>query len=143
MLNDATKNGSARVRYRFKSSLVDSSGYALNCHRYIEENPVRAGMVNHPAAYPWSSFRANAMGLACPFLTPHASMRALHADPVEQMIAYRALFDAPQPDRELGIFRAAIRCGLAAGSADFIERVALASGRRALRRNASYRLPKI
>lgn len=121
---------------RFKSSLVDSTDYALNCHRYIEENPVRAGMVSDPAAYAWSSFRANAMGYACAFLTPHASMKALHADPVERLIAYRALFDAPQPGNQVDAFRTAVKSGLAVGSPDFIERVALASGRPAARRNA-------
>jgi putative transposase len=127
---------------RFKSSLVDSTGYALNCHRYIEENPVRAGIVSHPAEYPWSSFRANAMGYACAFLSPHAAMRALHADPVERLVAYRALFDSPQRESQIDVFRSAIKCGLAAGSPDFIERVANATGRRATRRNASRFAPK-
>ena len=120
---------------RFKSSLVDSHGYALSCHRYIEENPLRAGMVRHPATYRWSSFRANAMGYACPFLTEHSSMQALHGDPVERLIAYRALFDTPMADREIEVFRRALKSGLAAGSPDFIERVGIASGRCAVRRN--------
>jgi len=33
---------------RFKSALIDSEGYLLVCSRYIELNPVRAGMVDHP-----------------------------------------------------------------------------------------------
>ena len=41
---------------------MDSDDYLLRCQRYIELNPVRAGMVTHPAEYRWSSFRANAMG---------------------------------------------------------------------------------
>ena len=36
---------------RFKSSLVDSEKYLLTCMRYIEMNPVRAGMVTHPSEY--------------------------------------------------------------------------------------------
>ena len=47
---------------RYKSSLLDSEGYLLTCSRYIELNPVRAGMVGHPAEYPWSSYRHNALG---------------------------------------------------------------------------------
>src|SRR5688572_16619582 len=80
---------------RFKSSVVDSDGYALRCHRYIEENPLRAGMVRHPAEYAWSSFRANAMDYPCPFLAQHATMRSLHDDPVERRVAYRAMFETP------------------------------------------------
>jgi putative transposase len=46
---------------RFKSSLVDSECYLLTCMRYIELNPVRAGMVDNPGQYPWSSFRAHGL----------------------------------------------------------------------------------
>jgi putative transposase len=47
---------------RYKASLIDSDTYALTCYRYIELNPVRANMVAHPAEYPWSSYRGNALG---------------------------------------------------------------------------------
>ena len=120
---------------RYKSSVIDSQGYALNCQRYIEENPIRAGMVQHPAEYAWSSFRTNGLGLPCPFLDPHEGMLGLHSDPVERRIAYRALFDAPQPERELERFREALKSSLPVGSEEFIEQIALASGRRARRRN--------
>ncbi len=45
----------------YKASLRDSETYALKCYRYIELNPVRANMVKHPAEYPWSSYRYNAL----------------------------------------------------------------------------------
>ena len=44
---------------RFRSCLVESARYVLACYRYIERNPVRAGMVSAPSLYPWSSHRAN------------------------------------------------------------------------------------
>src|SRR3989440_5617612 len=47
---------------RFRSCLVASEHYVLACYRYIELNPVRAGMVSHPADYPWSSYAANSPG---------------------------------------------------------------------------------
>ena len=40
---------------RYRASLVDSEHYLLACYRYIELNPVRAGLVGDPGAYPWSS----------------------------------------------------------------------------------------
>ena len=120
---------------RFKSSVVDSGAYSLNCHRYIEENPLRAGMVQHPAEYPWSSFRANAMGFPCPLLTVQRSMSLLGNDPMERRTAYRALFDTPQSEDEIGLIREAIKSGLATGSQEFIEQVGLATGRRAAPRN--------
>lgn len=51
---------------RFKSHLVDSDAYLLEVARYIVLNPVRAGMVEHVAAWPWSSYRATAGLGACP-----------------------------------------------------------------------------
>ena len=120
---------------RFKSSLVQSAGYALNCYRYIEENPLRARMVGHPAEYPWSSFRANAMGYPCPFLTPHAVMRSLNEDPVERRIAYRSLFDTAQTQQEVEAFRNGLRSSLPVGSEEFLEQVAIITGRRTKRRN--------
>ncbi len=47
---------------RFKSCLAQSQTYVLACHRYIEMNPVRAGMVAHPGQYRWSSYAVNADG---------------------------------------------------------------------------------
>lgn len=56
---------------RYKSSLVQAETYLLFCHRYVELNPVRAGMVADPARYRWSSYRANALGEADTLVTPH------------------------------------------------------------------------
>jgi putative transposase len=83
---------------RYKSCLVDSERYALACHRYIELNPVRAGLVQSPAEYPWSSFPANALGRSNPLLAPHPVFAALAADPRVRALAYRALFDLPLGD---------------------------------------------
>jgi putative transposase len=47
---------------RFRSCLTQEETYLLACQRYIELNPVRAAMVEHPAEYRWSSYRANAQG---------------------------------------------------------------------------------
>ena len=96
---------------------------------------MRAGMVRHAAEYRWSSFRANAMGFPCPFLTEHEAVRALHEDPVERRIAYRSLFDSPQPEVEIQRFRVALLGGLPVGPEEFIEQLAARMGRRTARRN--------
>jgi REP element-mobilizing transposase RayT/AraC-like DNA-binding protein len=44
---------------RFKAILVDRESYLLEVCRYVELNPVRAGIVDEPGAWPWSSFRAH------------------------------------------------------------------------------------
>lgn len=47
---------------RFKSRPIDSERYLLECCRYIELNPVRAGITESAAEYPWSSYQAR-MGI--------------------------------------------------------------------------------
>lgn len=78
---------------RFKTSLIDSQHYLLACHRFIELNPVRAGMVADPVTYRWSSFRCNALDAPDALVTPHPVYLQLGADRVRRLAAYRALFE--------------------------------------------------
>ena len=43
--------------------VVQQEAYFLNCLRYIELNPVRAGIVNDPGDYKWSGYRTHAIGV--------------------------------------------------------------------------------
>jgi len=79
---------------RYKSSLVQAEAYLLACQRYIELNPVRAAMVEDPAHYRWTSYRANALGQPDTRLSPHPIYRALGRNDEERQAAYRALFGA-------------------------------------------------
>lgn len=78
---------------RYRSAVIDSERYLLACSRYIEMNPVRAGMVGNPGEYRWSSFAHNALGTADPVLQPHSVYLGLSSDPAGRREAYRALFD--------------------------------------------------
>ena len=77
---------------RFRSSLVQSERYILACYRYIELNPVRAGMVKHPSEHRWSSYSANAQGARAARLTPHGEYLALGHDGAARQNAYGNLF---------------------------------------------------
>jgi len=68
---------------RFKSGIVQSREYLLICQRYIELNPVRAGMVNDPADYTWSSYRAHAFAMPMRLWSPHPEYLALGKTAVE------------------------------------------------------------
>ena len=57
----------------YKATLLDSENYLLTCSRYIELNPVRAGMVNDPAEYPCSSYHYNALGIENCLLKLHSN----------------------------------------------------------------------
>ncbi|WGL17226.1 transposase [Microbulbifer bruguierae] len=56
---------------RYKCCQVQSEDYLLQCYRYIELNPVRAGMVSDPGEYFWSSYGCNGLGRSSSLLTPH------------------------------------------------------------------------
>jgi len=51
---------------RYKSIVVDSNAYLAELVRYVALNPVRAGMVDHPGEWPWSSFNATTGGAPAP-----------------------------------------------------------------------------
>jgi len=93
---------------RFHSCLVPTESYVLTCYRYIELNPVRAGMVSAAGEYPWSSFATNAAGRENALITRHAALEAVGHD-------YRALFDVPVENPLLEEIRKATRNGHALG----------------------------
>lgn len=83
---------------RYRSAVVDSARYFFACSRYIEMNPLRAGLVDEPGAYEWSSFRYNAGGADDLVISPNPLYVALGAERDVQCAAYRALFDVePAP----------------------------------------------
>ena len=108
---------------RFKSTLVDSERYFLVVSRYIELNPVRAAMVDHPARYPWSSYRANALGKQTNLLRPHPCYLALGSTAVERRTVYQALFEDQIPDLALKEIRDSINKSWALGDEKFIKQI--------------------
>jgi putative transposase len=108
---------------RYRSTLIDSERYFLACARYIELNPVRAGIVADPAEFEWSSFRGNAFGEGGHLLTPHQTYRALGASTAERQAAYRALFDVPLGANVVEGLRSAAKRGTALGGALWTQRI--------------------
>jgi len=116
---------------RFRSSIVQAETYLLRCQQYIELNPVRAGMVDAPGAYPWSSFGVNALGYRGELITPHPIFLALGPDEVSRRAAYLALFHGELEQMELEEIRTSANAGYALGNERFRKEMAVALGRRA------------
>ena len=76
----------------YDATPIRARAHLFSCMRYIETNPVRAGLARHPAAYPWSSYRANALGDDGGFVTPHPHYYSLGRSPEARRAAYAALF---------------------------------------------------
>jgi len=104
---------------RFRSCLVQSARYVLACYRYIELNPVRAEMVNHPAGYLWSSYAVNSGGRSDPFLAEHPEFSALSAQTGSRHAAYRGLFDGAMDEALLESIREATNAGFPLASDQF------------------------
>jgi len=117
---------------RYRATPIDAEAYFFACCRYVEENPVRAGMVAAPADHSWSSYRRNALGAADPLVVEHALYTALGADAAQRSAGYRALF-RPLDEATLTAIRAATNKGWALGDDDFRARVTAQTGRRAER----------
>lgn len=96
---------------RYKSSLVQADDYLLLCQRYIELNPVRAAMVDDPAHYRWSSYRANGLGQDDPLLTQHDVYLALGQEDAARLIDYRGLFRSELDDEAIDDIRMALDQG--------------------------------
>ena len=114
---------------RFKSSLIDSERYLFTCHRYIELNPVRAGMVRDPGEYPWSSHRFYASGAPDKVVTPHRQYLALGNSGPERAMAFRRLFGDTMEQTDLERLRISLNKGWALGSQSFLEEMGQRLGR--------------
>lgn len=114
---------------RYRATIVEEEHYLVTCMRYIELNPVRAGMVNHPAEYRWSSFRANAFGAPDDLLTPHPAFRTLGVSRDDCGTAYVEHFRGAIPVADLDRIRDATQHAWAIGGKRFLERTG-SSGRR-------------
>jgi putative transposase len=96
---------------RFHSGLVATDEYAVACYRYIELNPIRARIVDHPSHYRWSSYNANLQAEVGTFVRPHAAFLALGTDEPHRVAAYRELCDAPLEQAVIDEVRRATRNG--------------------------------
>lgn len=119
---------------RFKCSIVDTDTYLLACMRYVEMNPVRAGICQHPADYRWSSHRQKVALLPEP-----GGKNWLDADPVtaglgenaaERAAAYTRFVAAEIPADQHELIRTAVRRNQLTGGGRFIDEIEQRTGLR-------------
>lgn len=109
---------------RFRSSLVQEERYFLTCLRYIELNPVRAGLVRDPGDYKWSSFRAHAFGTPANLWTPNESYLSLGSSSATRQKAWRALVGEVLDMDTISKIRHCANTGLVLGTDEFRGQVA-------------------
>lgn len=131
---------------RYRATLLDPHGYFTACARYVEENPVRAGLVKDAAAYDWSSFGAHATGRDDPLVSPQHEYLALGRSARARQAAWKDLFARPMDPTLLERIRASTNKAWVLGDPAFCAEIEAKLNRRATprarggdRRSAAYR----
>jgi putative transposase len=119
---------------RYKSSPVERDDYLLACCRYIELNPVRAGIVADPQDYAWSSCRYRLGRGIATWLDYDPAYLGLGKDETERRDRYRGFLRSAIPSSEWSLIREAVQRGQLTGAERFTEEVARILGRRMERR---------
>jgi putative transposase len=99
---------------RYRSAIIDTEAYWFTCMRYVEMNPVRAGLCETPDAYRWSSFGTHAHGRIDCLLTAHPLYVALGRTALDRQAAWRCLC-TPLTDEQLRELRRDVQNGGALG----------------------------
>ncbi|MDR9501337.1 MAG: hypothetical protein RI601_06035, partial [Desulfurivibrionaceae bacterium] len=115
---------------RFRSCITQQEKYLLLCQRYIEMNPVRAGMVEHPGAYRWSSYGFNGQGETSALLSPHPVYLSTGRTSEERQASYQELFRQEMDPGVIDQIRRATNGNFSLGNPRFTEEIAIIFGRR-------------
>ena len=108
---------------RHKASLIDAEQYLIACYRYIELNPVRAGMVEHPGDYCWSSYRHHAITNSSLLIKDHEVFLRTGSTPEQRMHCYRELFCIGLDERDVHGIRQAAMFSMPLGNNRFKEQI--------------------
>jgi putative transposase len=96
--------------------------------RYIELNPVRAGTVEDPADYRWSSYRSNGLGQADLKLTLHPVFLEIPHDAGERQPNYRQFYHAPLDGEAMADMQLTLNPSLPLGNSRFHAKIAQTAG---------------
>ena len=112
---------------RYKALHVDRDAYLLEVCRYVDLNPVRAGLVESPVRWAWSSYRANCGAVPSPWWL---ATRELHALVSERLVAGRSDIASGRcyaawvaAGRGARLWANSLRMGQYLGDDAFVERV--------------------
>jgi putative transposase len=105
---------------RYRSTLIQSERYLLACMAYIDLNPVRAGLVAEPGAYPWSSHLHYLGARPDKLVTPHPLVWEMGNTPFAREAAYAELVRSGiSQEQQRALTDSALR-GWALGEPDFV-----------------------
>lgn len=129
-VNKLEKRSGSLWEGRYKSSIISSNEYLLRCCRYVELNPVRAGIVIDPAEYRWSSFGCKIRVTPQAWLDYDSCFLALDSDAAIRSRKYEEWVKGDIQEEELGLIRKSIQRGQLTGSSRFVDEIELKTSRR-------------
>ena len=113
---------------RFKSSVIDADRYLLACLRYVELNPVRAGMINRPEDYRWSSY-AQRIGICKEsWIDSDPATSALGPTLGAQRRAYVKFVGEHVAEAEFTLIRNAVKRNQLTGTDNFVDQIERRTG---------------
>jgi putative transposase len=121
-INDRRRRTGPLWEGRFKSSAIDTEFYCLACYRYIELNPVRAGVVAAPGDYRWSSYHENVGKRSLSIVTPHPCYQTLGRSRAAREACYRGIVHEHLPDAAIKDIRDGTSKGQPVGGESFRKR---------------------
>ncbi len=119
---------------RYYSSPIDVDTYLLACNKYIEMNPVRAGIVEKPEDFSWSSYRYKAGFAGVNWIDEDPAYRSLGKNPEDRISRYRQSMKRSLSAPVQSFIRTAAMRGQLTGGEDFSEKVFHETGRRIMYR---------
>ncbi|MBM4314234.1 MAG: transposase [Deltaproteobacteria bacterium] len=115
---------------RYKSSPISTDEYLLACCRYVELNPVRAGIVVDPADYRWSSYGIKVGKEKRKWLDLDPCYMGLADNEKDRSETYAAWVKDAIPDGEWNIIRQSLQRGQLTGSSRFVDEIEKKTARR-------------
>jgi putative transposase len=114
---------------RYRSSIIASDRYLLACGRYVEMNPVRAGIANSPDEFPWSSFRQKVGLEFFRWLDKDPAYLSFGSSRAKREIRYRKWVLRSVWNEKNDFFRESLRRGHVTGDRESVEKVFQLTGR--------------
>ena len=109
---------------RFKSPVIQDDDHLLSVLRYIEANPLRAGIVDTAGEYPWSSVGFHGGGHSGALLASLPPYDALAAYPAARQRRWSAYVHKQPEEAELAAIRRSSATGLPYGEGGWVDRLA-------------------
>ena len=106
---------------RYKSIIISKDDYLLACGSYVELNPVRAGIVEDPKDYKWSSYNVYAYGKKDFIADEHSMYKGLSRNEAERRKKYREFIKGMIKEKDA--MRGEMSRRVIYGSEDFIDKV--------------------